>query len=83
MLVRETPVCTRQAEAVLATSEPRCSLGTAETGRSLAIPHQFTDAEPLAWKRVEDHPSTKRTLEDTLSHDGPSSHLEGDAGRQR
>ena len=54
MLVRETQVCTRQAEAVLAMSEPRCSLGTAEAGRSLAAPYHFADAEPLAWKRVEE-----------------------------
>ena len=36
-MIRETQVCTRRAEAVLALSEPRCSLGTAETGPSLAM----------------------------------------------
>ena len=48
-LVREAQVCTRRAEAVLAVLEPRSSLGTAETGRSLTAPLGFADVEPLAW----------------------------------
>ena len=67
MQVREaTQVITRQVEAVLAMPEPRRSLGTAETGRTLAAPYQSGDAEPLAWKRVESNTSVKRALENTL-----------------
>ena len=65
-LVRETQYCTRQAEALSAMSEPRRSLGAAETGRSLAAPYQFADAEPLAWKRVENHSAMKGLLGNTL-----------------
>jgi hypothetical protein len=55
-----------QAEAVSAVSELHRSLGTAETGPSLASPYPFSDAEPLAWKRVENHSSVKKALGDAL-----------------
>ena len=44
-----------QEGAVFTVSELRSSLGTAETGPSLASPYPFSHAEPLAWKRVEDN----------------------------
>ena len=63
---RETQLCTRESESVLAMLEPRCGLGTAETGPALAPPYAFTDVEPLACRRVHDHAVSKQVLASTL-----------------
>ena len=55
-----------QGEAVRSITTQHGSLGTAETGPSLASPFPFADAEPLAWKRVENHASVKKALGDVL-----------------
>jgi hypothetical protein len=76
-----------QGGAVFTVSELRCSLGTAETGPSLASPYPFSDVEPLAWKRVEDHSSVKKALGDVLktkwaeATTGPPYALKGSIGR--
>jgi hypothetical protein len=53
-------------EIVSAVSTPDGSLGTAETGPALAPPNSFSDAEPLAWRRAQDHAAKKKALGDAL-----------------
>ena len=64
--MRESQLCNRHCEAVLAVTEPLRGLGTAETGPNLAPPYAFGDVEPLAVKRMRDYEPMRRCLAETL-----------------
>ena len=63
---RRTQLCTEQAAAALAATEPRRSLEVAGAGPSLATPLEFAGLGPLSWERVNKHAAVKQALAKTL-----------------